>query len=196
MSSLAADLLTATTKRICGSLGFAPRRRTRVTASTNGSLPGGVVGDALPDSVRSIIVRLGERDRPCGLEAPAETRPLPHSWTGSLRTSRDLRQTEEYQPDHMFMWFQGLKGDGSQHRGAPSAWGRRETLAINLRAILFGADPADPHHIPRAQLIPIEGLSVHQDCGRAAAIVRPATASVSKMPWVFLEQAAERRPTG
>jgi hypothetical protein len=34
-------------------------------------------------------------------------------------------------------------------------------LAMNFRAILFGADPADPHHILRARLIPIEGLSVH-----------------------------------
>jgi hypothetical protein len=32
---------------------------------------------------------------------------------------------------------------------------------MNFRAILFGAGPADPHHILRAQLIPIEGLSVH-----------------------------------
>jgi hypothetical protein len=34
-------------------------------------------------------------------------------------------------------------------------------LATNFRAILFGADPAAPHHILHAQLIPIEGLSVH-----------------------------------
>jgi hypothetical protein len=34
-------------------------------------------------------------------------------------------------------------------------------LAMNFRAIVLGADPAGPHHILRAQLIPIEGLSVH-----------------------------------
>jgi hypothetical protein len=34
-------------------------------------------------------------------------------------------------------------------------------LAMKFRAILFGADPAGLHHILRAQLIPIEGLSVH-----------------------------------
>jgi hypothetical protein len=32
---------------------------------------------------------------------------------------------------------------------------------MKFRAILFGADSAGPHHILRAQLIPIEGLSVH-----------------------------------
>jgi hypothetical protein len=74
-------------------------------------------------------------------------------------------------------------------------------LAMNFRAILFGADPAE-HDILRAQLIPIEGLSVqiparerHSDSGlgwttvrgRPQSGIRKSCLTLKRRPFLLLD---------